>query len=77
MASKSVSARARPCSRSSGRGDIARNSALATIMPFVMLVPVLIFMLGFLVRRIFMPLTALSSSLDRRTEHDLSELPDA
>jgi two-component system OmpR family sensor kinase len=63
--------------QTAGRDEIARNSALATTMPFVMLVPVLIFMLGFLVRRIFMPLTALSTSLDRRTEHDLSELPDA
>ncbi|SAL47065.1 ATP-binding protein [Caballeronia humi] len=63
--------------QTAGRDEIARNSALATIMPFVMLVPVLIFMLGFLVRRMFMPLTALSSSLDHRTEHDLSELPDA
>jgi two-component system, OmpR family, sensor kinase len=63
--------------QTAGRDEIARNSALATTMLFVMLVPVLIFMLGFLVRRILMPLTALSSSLDRRTDHDLSELPDA
>jgi two-component system OmpR family sensor kinase len=63
--------------QTAGRDEIARNSALATTMPFVMLVPVLISMLGFLVRRIFMPLTALSSNLDRRTDHDLSELPDA
>ena len=60
-----------------GRDEIARNSALATIMPFVVLMPVLLLVIGFLVRRVFRPLTSLSSGLDRRSDQDLSELSDA
>jgi two-component system OmpR family sensor kinase len=59
------------------RDEIARNSALATIMPFVALMPVLLLVIGFLVRRVFRPLTSLSSGLDHRSDQDLSELPDA
>jgi two-component system OmpR family sensor kinase len=60
-----------------GRDEIARNSALATVMPFVVLMPVLLLVIGFLVRRVFRPLTALSSGLDCRADQDLSELSDA
>jgi two-component system OmpR family sensor kinase len=60
-----------------GRDEIARNSALATIMPFVVLMPVLLLVIGFLVRRVFRPLTLLSFGLDRRSDQDLSQLSDA
>ena len=39
--------------------------------------PVLLLVHGILVRRMFRPLATLSAGLDRRTEHDLSELSDA
>jgi two-component system OmpR family sensor kinase len=60
-----------------GRDEIARNGALATIMPFVVLMPVLLLVTGFLVRRVFRPLTSLSAGLDSRSDQDLSELSDA
>lgn len=59
-----------------GRDEIARNSAISTVMPFVVLVPVLLLVLGALVRRMFRPLTTLAAGLDRRADHDLSELSD-
>ncbi|CDY77206.1 periplasmic sensor signal transduction histidine kinase [Caballeronia glathei] len=60
-----------------GRDEIARNSALATTMPLVILVPVLLLVLGFVVRRMFRPLTTLARDLDTRTDNDFSELSGA
>lgn len=62
--------------KTAGRDDIARNSALATVMPFGALALVLLAALHFIVRRMFLPLTALSAGLDKRPEDDLSPLPD-
>ncbi|MDR5757129.1 ATP-binding protein [Caballeronia sp. LZ035] len=60
-----------------GRDEIARNSALATIMPFAVLVPLLLIALRVIVSRMFRPLAMLSSSLDVRSDHDLSPLSGA
>jgi two-component system, OmpR family, sensor kinase len=57
-----------------GRDEIAKNSALATVMPFGLLALLLLIVLHLLVRHMFTPLTALSTSLDARAEHDLSAL---
>lgn len=60
-----------------GRDEIARNSALATIMPFAVLVPLLLVALRVIVSRMFRPLAMLSNSLDVRPDHDLSPLSGA
>jgi two-component system OmpR family sensor kinase len=60
--------------QTAGRDEIARNSALATVMPFAALALVLLVALHLIVRRMFRPLTALSAGLDTRPEHDLSAL---
>ncbi|WP_321797273.1 ATP-binding protein [Caballeronia sp. J97] len=60
--------------RTAGRDEIARNSALATVMPFAALALVLLAALHLIVRRMFGPLAALSAGLDTRREHDLSAL---
>jgi two-component system, OmpR family, sensor kinase len=62
--------------KTAGRDDIARNSALATVMPFGALALVLLAALHLIVRHMFRPLAALSAGLDERPEHDLSALPD-
>jgi two-component system OmpR family sensor kinase len=46
-------------------------------MPLVILVPVLLLVLGFVVRRMFRPLTTLARDLDTRTDNDFSELSGA
>jgi two-component system OmpR family sensor kinase len=56
------------------RDEIARDSALRTVMPFVVLIPILIFVVGFLIRQMFKPVKRLALDLDRRSEQDLGEL---
>ncbi|SOE92042.1 two-component system, OmpR family, sensor kinase [Burkholderia sp. D7] len=56
------------------RTEIARNNALATLIPFAVLVPVLLAIVAFLMRRTFRPLIQLSAELDERSEHDISAL---
>lgn len=56
------------------RDAAARKSALRTLMPILFLVPVLVLLVGALVRQMFKPLQRLSDELGRRQEHDLGEL---
>ncbi len=56
------------------RDEIARNSAAATLIPFVVLVPVLVGVVFLLIRHMFKPLTRLAAELDARSDHDLSEI---
>jgi two-component system OmpR family sensor kinase len=56
------------------RDAAARASALRTLMPILFLVPVLVLLVGVLVRQMFKPLKSLSDDLGRRSAHDLREL---
>ena len=56
------------------RNEIARNSALITLIPFLVLIPVLLLLIGTLIRQMFKPLKLLASDLDRRTEQDLQQV---
>lgn len=56
------------------RDEIARESALATVMPFIILVPLLLLVVGLLVKQLFMPVKKLASELDHRSEFDLSAI---
>ncbi|MDB5972584.1 MAG: ATP-binding region, ATPase-like:Histidine kinase, region:Histidine kinase N-terminal [Hydrocarboniphaga sp.] len=56
------------------RDEIARDSALRTVLPFVILIPILLVLVGDLVRKIFRPLVSVSVELKRRQEHDLREI---
>ncbi|MFC6282134.1 sensor histidine kinase [Polaromonas aquatica] len=53
------------------RDEIARNSALRTLMPFIILVPILLLLLADVVRRIFRPIAVLSKEIDSRGEQSL------
>ncbi|OHX19635.1 ATP-binding protein [Chromobacterium sphagni] len=62
------------------RDQIARDSALRTVMPFLVLVPMLLLAVSRLVRKIFQPIAVLSGEIDRRGELELhpvetAELP--
>ncbi len=59
------------------RDEIARNSALSTLMPFVILIPVLLLLVSDSIRQMFKPLKRLASDLDRRTERDLRQVSEA
>ena len=58
------------------RDEIARDSALRTLMPFLILVPILLLVVADLVRKMFRPITALSAEIDQRTEQELHAIED-
>ncbi|GAA4024520.1 sensor histidine kinase [Actimicrobium antarcticum] len=53
------------------RNEIARASALRTVMPFLILVPILLLIVANLVRKMFRPIAALSTEIDQRAEQEL------
>lgn len=53
------------------RDEAARDGALRTLMPFLVLVPVLLLVVANLVRKIFQPVVALSLEIDQRSEQEL------
>lgn len=59
------------------RDEIARNSALSTLMPFVILIPILLLLVSDSIRQMFKPLKRLALNLDQRTEQDLRQVSDA
>jgi two-component system, OmpR family, sensor kinase len=56
------------------RDEIARDNALHTIMPFLILIPVLLLVVSGLVRKIFVPVRQLSAEIDRRGDKDLHRI---
>lgn len=56
------------------RDETARDSALRTIMPLIVLVPVLLMVVGLLVKQMFQPMKRLASEVDQRSEQDLGAL---
>ncbi len=59
------------------RDEIALNGALRTVMPFLVLVPVLLLVVADLIRKMFRPIATLSREVDRRAEQDLHPLEDS
>ncbi|HEX7387424.1 MAG TPA: ATP-binding protein [Castellaniella sp.] len=53
------------------RNEMATNSALRTLLPFLVLVPVLLMLIARLIRTMFRPITGLSRQLDARSDDDL------
>jgi two-component system OmpR family sensor kinase len=53
------------------RDEIARDSALRTLMPFLVLIPILLLVTAYLIRRSFKPISALSIEIDQRSEAEL------
>jgi two-component system OmpR family sensor kinase len=53
------------------RDEIARDSALRTLMPFLILVPILLLIVADLVRKMFRPIAELSTEIDQRSEQEL------
>ena len=53
------------------RDEIARDSALRTLMPFLVLVPILLLIVADLVRKMFRPIAELSTEIDQRDEQEL------
>ena len=58
------------------RDEIARDSALRTVTPFLILVPVLLWIVADMVRKMFRPIVALSLEIDRRSDQELHPVED-
>ncbi len=58
------------------RNEIARDGALRTVMPFLILVPVLLLIVADMVRKMFRPIAALSKEIDQRAEQELHAVED-
>ena len=58
------------------RDEMARNSAMRTLTPFLILVPILLLVVAHLVRKMFRPISVLSRSIDGRDEGDLRPIDD-
>lgn len=60
--------------RTEVRDEIARDSALRTLMPFLILIPILLLLVGNLIGKLFQPLKTMASELDQRSEQDMREI---
>lgn len=58
------------------RNEIARDGALRTVMPFLILVPVLLLIVADLVHKMFRPIAALSKEIDLRADQELHPVED-
>lgn len=58
------------------RDEIARDSALRTVTPLLLLVPVLLWAVADLVRKMFRPIAALAQDVDQRSEQELHPIDD-
>lgn len=56
------------------RNEIAESGALHTLLPFLILLPILVLAIAIIVRKLFKPITALAKEVDLRREADLHPL---
>ncbi|MBA4289572.1 MAG: two-component sensor histidine kinase [Pseudomonas sp.] len=56
------------------RDEVARDGAIRTLMPFLVLFPILLLLVADLIRKMFQPLRILAADLDLRREDDLREI---
>jgi two-component system, OmpR family, sensor kinase len=62
--------------QTSVRNEIARDSALRTLLPFVVLIPILLLLVSALISRMIEPVKNLALDLDKRDPQDLREIAD-
>lgn len=59
------------------RDEIARNSALQAVMPFLVLVPLLLWLVSRLIGQMFRPIASLAEEINRRGEAELHPIAEA
>lgn len=57
------------------RDEIARTNALNTLIPLIILIPLLSLWVAYLIRQVFAPLKKMAAQLDQSTGNDLMPLP--
>ena len=63
--------------RTAVRDEIAHNSAWRTLLPLLALIPILLILMGYLVRTMFKPLKSVALDLDGRADDALHGITDA
>ena len=58
------------------RDEIARSGALNTLVPLIILIPLLLLWVAYLIRQVFSPLKKMAEQLDQSTGHELVPLSD-
>ena len=58
------------------RDELARGSAFRTLLPLLILIPVLLLIAVNLVRKMFRPIAHLASEIDQRAEHEMHPVQD-
>lgn len=58
------------------RDELARGSALRTLLPLLILIPILLLITADLVRKMFRPIADLASEIDQRAEHEMHPVQD-
>ena len=58
------------------RDEIARDSALRTVLPLLILIPVLLLVVTDLVRRMLLPVAQMATEVEARSESELHALPE-
>ncbi|QYF93676.1 two-component sensor histidine kinase [Massilia sp. PAMC28688] len=74
VASRANGLRLAVAQQTTARDALARAQALRALLPFMVLVPLLLVMVGMLVRQMFKPLRLMATELSRRDEGDLGHL---
>jgi len=59
------------------RDEIARDSALRTLLPFFILMPILLLIVADMVRKMFKPIASLSAEIDQRAEQELHPIEES
>lgn len=62
--------------RTAARDELARGSGWRTLVPFMILIPVLIAAIALMIRRGLLPVSRLARGIDARIHHDLRPLDD-
>jgi two-component system OmpR family sensor kinase len=62
--------------RTAVRGELARESAKQVVLPILLLIPILMLVGRFIMRKTFKPIDAASAELDRRGDDDLHAMAD-
>lgn len=57
------------------RDDVAWDNALRTVLPFLVLIPVLLFVVADLIRKSFLPVSRLSREVEGRGDQELHAMP--
>ena len=58
------------------REEIAHDSALRTVLPLLLLAPILLLLVADIIRKVFQPLRDLAQAIDQRAEHDFTAMTD-